>query len=98
MSESEAESIVKAWKALVTSLENCQVKERRARKSIEEFLNSISSLLRDYEQVRSITNTVLVVFSHFQFQANKNKSTSDKPGKKRRSKAPSTDEEEQLDE
>ena len=54
LDESEAESIVKAWKALVTTLETCQVKERRARKSLEEFHASISSLLRDYEQVSNI--------------------------------------------
>ena len=57
LSASEAEKIVTSWKALVTALEECSknVKERRARKSLEEFYTTISSLLSDYQKVKVVT-------------------------------------------
>merc|ERR1712106_639908 len=75
LSASEAEKIVTSWKALVTALEDCSknVKERRARKSLEEFYTTISSLLSDYQKA----NESSIV------------EPQQKSGRKRRSKPPS---------
>ena len=53
LDSNETEKIVTSWKALVTALEGCSghVKERRARKSLEDFYTTISSLLADYQKV-----------------------------------------------
>ena len=52
-SASEAQAITASWKALVTTLQSCltRVRERRAKKSLEDFNSTISGLLEDYNKV-----------------------------------------------
>ena len=56
-SASEAQAITTSWKALVTTLESCltKVRERRAKKSLQDFNSTISGLLQDYNKVSGST-------------------------------------------